>query len=72
MRAGAVGYGHMQQIAIDAKTIASVAYNEETGALHVWKRNGRHVIHYNISKGVYNNLVTAGEPDFYYETYIAD
>ena len=62
----------MQQVPIESKTIASIAYNEETSALHVWMRRGRHLIHYNITKAMFENLASAEEPDFYYKTYIVD
>ena len=61
----------MQQVPLDSRLIASVAYNPDHQTLHVWLRDRRHAIHQNISEAIYNNLVSAESAGFYYTCYIA-
>ncbi len=60
----------MERMPINSKTIEAVAYNEDTGSIHVWMRNRRHLIHGNISKAMFENMVSTDDPDFYYRVYI--
>jgi len=57
-------------VALNSKRLRKAAYDAETKKLTVWSGRFNKTVHQDISPGVYNNLVTAQEPDFYYFHYI--
>ena len=57
-------------VALNSKRLRKAAYDAETKKLTVWSGRFNKIVHRDISPGVYNNLVTAPEPDFYYFHYI--
>jgi len=61
----------MECVIVKSKLIASVAYYRDTQKLRVWFHNGRSTTHENITSEVFQNLVSAESPGFYYQYYIA-
>lgn len=57
-------------VALNSKRLRKAAYDAETKKLTIWSGRFNKIVHRDISPGVYNNLVTAQEPDFYYFHYI--
>jgi hypothetical protein len=61
----------MDRIALKSRLVKSAAYNPETGMLHVWLKSKRHVTHPGVSQAIFDLLVSAESPGFYYTYYIA-
>ena len=57
-------------VALNSKRLRKAAYDAERKQLTIWSGRFSKIVHRDISPGVYNNLVTAQEPDFYYFHYI--
>lgn len=57
-------------VALNSKRLRKAAYNAETKQLTVWSGRFSKIVYRGISAGIYNNLITAQEPDFYYFHYI--
>lgn len=61
----------MTRISLSSRLIDSVDYNSDTMTLHVWLKSHRHVTHPNVPPAVFETLVGAESPGFYYSYYIA-
>jgi len=59
------------RVRLNSNKLKWAAYDAASETLYVWPARGRKITHKFISQGVFNNLITADPPDFYYHFYIA-
>ena len=57
-------------VTLNSQQIRKVQYSPESRKLTVWNGPFTKTVHPNISQGMYDNLISAGMPDFYYSHYI--
>lgn len=57
---------------LNSKNVRWVTYSPDAKRLTVWNSAGRKTVHEGVSEGVYEKLLAADPPDFFYETYIAE
>ena len=61
----------MECVSLNSRLISSATYYRGAKKLRVWFHSGRYAIHDNVTAGVFDNLVNADSPGFYYKNYIA-
>jgi len=57
-------------VSLNSTRLRSAYYDAETKKLTIWSGRFGKIVHRDVPLGVYNNLITAPKPDFYYFHYI--
>lgn len=60
----------MERVSVQSRLIHSIAHNEQTEALHVWLRSGKHRVHYHVTSEEAAGLTEAFSPGRYYLDFI--
>jgi hypothetical protein len=66
------GMGKHRPIKLKSKTIRRALYLPEREQLVVWLPSMGKRSYYGVSRNVFDKLIEAEDPDFYYSTYIRD
>lgn len=62
----------MEWIKVRSKLISEIAYDEAGHELHIRFQSRAEKVFPNIPKHMFENLLTAESPGFYYATYISE